>query len=376
MPAATRIDGYTERAEQWARAAATRAPLTSEAEIIDELCTMHKAGLLSLPLGGDGFHHDLLQGLAWVGYGSLALGRLIEGHLNALLLVQRFGTAAQAASAMQLAVAGKLFGVWNTGEAEPVRLQEQPDGQMIMQGRKTFGSGASIVQRPIVTADLPNAGWQMTLIPMERATLTIDRESWKPMGMEASFSFDIDFTGTVLQPQDLIGAPNDFYREPAFSGGAVRFAAVHAGGARRLVDDFTQWLRVRNRGADPHQAMRLSQCVQTLQETLLWVDHAAQIAETHFSTQDPQAAARMVHAADMTRTAVERNAAEIMRLVTVGVGAHGLLHPNPFGTVLRDLTMYLRQPAPDRIAMRIAEYHLAHDTFASASIQPPTEPIP
>lgn len=365
MHSTTRINGYAERAEGWARAMSDRVAPATEAETVAELATMHDAGLLQLPESGQGFHHDLLHGLGWIGYGSLPLGRLVEGHLNALLLVSRCGTAAQMRDATQLAAAGHLFGVWNTGEAEPVRLEPQADGSLQMRGRKTFGSGASFVQRPIVTVDLPHAGWQMTLVPMERARLQIDRDSWKPMGMEASFSFDVDFTGTVLQPQDLIGAPNDFYREPAFSGGAIRFAAVHAGGARRLVDDFTAWLRVRNRAADPHQAMRLSQCVQTLQETMLWIAFAADVAERLFSTDEPESAARMVHVADMTRTAVERNTAEIMRLVTVGVGAHGLLHPNPFGPVLRDLTMYLRQPAPDRIAMRIAEHHMTHDTFTS-----------
>lgn len=364
MLSTPRVNGYTERAKCWARELSSRGAPTTEANIVLEVETLHRAGLMQLPASGAGFHHDLLQGLGWIGYGSLALGRLIEGHLNALLLVGRFGTAGQAADAAEVAASGKLFGVWNTGEAEPVRLEPLADGSVGMRGRKTFGSGASFVQRPIVTADLPHAGWQMTLVPMERAKLQIDRDSWKPMGMEASFSFDIDFTGSVLQPQDLIGAPNDFYREPAFSGGAIRFAAVHAGGARRLVDDFTAWLRVRHRAADPHQAMRLSQCVQTLQETLLWITFAADGAEQYFGADDPESAARMVHIADMTRTAVERNTAEIMRLVTVGVGAHGLLHPNPFGPVLRDLTMYLRQPAPDRIAMRIAEHHMVHDTFA------------
>ena len=37
-----------------------------------------------------------------------------------------------------------------------------------------------------------------------------------------------------------------------------------------------------------------------------------------------------------------------MRHTTVGVGAHGLLRPHRFGRWIRDLTMYLRQPAPDQ----------------------------
>ncbi len=355
---------YAARAEAWARDMAQRPAIQTEAGMAAEIAALRGAGLLCLPARDAGFHFALLEALSWIGFGNLAVGRLMEGHLNALLLVSRFGTVQQYESARELAGDGKLFGVWNTGEAEPVRLLLQDD-TLQMRGRKTFGSGAALVQRPIVTADLAGKGWQMTLVPMESASLVIDRDSWHPVGMEASFSFDIDFTGTLLVQKDLIGQANAFYQEPAFSGGAVRFAAVHAGGARRLLHDFTLWLKVRNRAADPHQAMRLSRCVQLVQGMQLWVHHAARCSATYFDCNDAESAALMVHAADMMRTVVERDTAEVMRLVTVGVGAHGLLEPNSFGPVLRDLTMYLRQPAPDRIAMRIAESHLRDDSMST-----------
>ena len=140
---------------------------------------------------------------------------------------------------------------------------------------------------------------------------------------------------------------------------------MHAGGAYRLLHDFTAWLKVRNRASDPHQIMRLSRCVQNVTGMQLWLQHAARCCAVHFDRDDAESAALMVHAADMMRTVVERDTAEVMRLVTVGVGAHGLLQPNPFGPVVRDLTMYLRQPAPDRIATRIAETHLERDSVAT-----------
>lgn len=360
---------FARLAQDWARAFALRLPLASEAEVVAELSILHQLGLTARPLSDSGnFHHELLEGLSWIGFGSLPLGRLLEGHLNALLLIEQFGTSGQNTDAKEKASSGVLFGVWNTGAA-PVRIEQSSNDSLTIIGGKTFASGASFVRRPIVTGDFKNddaQGWQMALIPMEDAVIQINRETWKPLGMEASYSFDVDFTGTTLRATDLIGMPGDIYREPAFSGGAIRFAAVHAGGARRLVEDFTTWLRRSDRGSDPHQAMRLSVCVQQMQEILLWIRYAGDMAEEYFATQDANAAARMVQTADMVRTAVERNATEIMRLVSVGVGARGLLDPHPFGHTIRDLTMYLRQPAPDRIATRIAEYHLRHDTFAES----------
>ncbi len=45
-----------------------------------------------------------------------------------------------------------------------------------------------------------------------------------------------------------------------------------------------------------------------------------------------------------------------MQLVTEGVGAHGLLQPFRFERVLRDLTMYLRQPAPDYVVATVGRF--------------------
>jgi SAM-dependent methyltransferase len=64
----------------------------------------------------------------------------------------------------------------------------------------------------------------------------------------------------------------------------------------------------------------------------------------------------MHECADMTRTAILRIATRVIQLVAEGVGAHGLLQPFRFERVLRDLTMYLRQPAPDYVVATIGRF--------------------
>ncbi len=88
------------------------------------LAALDEAGLLAAPLrrvlGGHGWGIEaagagpLAQALRLLGRASLPLGRLYEGHVNALRLVQRFGTPAQAATAARDAAAGHLFAFWNT----------------------------------------------------------------------------------------------------------------------------------------------------------------------------------------------------------------------------------------------------------------------
>ena len=49
-----------------------------------------------------------------------------------------------------------------------------------------------------------------------------------------------------------------------------------------------------------------------------------------------------------------------MPRVIAGIGAHGLLRPAGFARLLRDLTMYLRQPNPDGTLVDVGRNALQH----------------
>lgn len=339
-----------------------------------ELEQLGLLGLLTAPLplryGGLGLgtevggHLPLLRLLAAVGGADLALGRLYEGHVNGLILVSSFGTEKQLQRAAEDARAGRIFGVWNTGDRTPMQVLGDT-GHLRLGGCKSFATGAAFVERPIVTAEC--AGWQMTLPRMEtaavKAALQIDRSSWQPLGMERSESLTVDFTGAPLEDTDLIGKPGDFYRDPLFRGGAIRFAAVQAGAVLRLVSLFSFWLGDHGRGENPHQLSRLGEVTLAAQEAVLWIERAAAVAERALWPTVPEPLSReMIQMANMTRLAIERLATATMPRIIAGVGAHGLLRPARFGRVLRDLTMYLRQPNPDGALTDVARHSLAETT--------------
>jgi hypothetical protein len=50
-----------------------------------------------------------------------------------------------------------------------------------------------------------------------------------------------------------------------------------------------------------------------------------------------------------------------MQLVEESVGARGLLRPHPVERIVRDLTLYLRQPAPDAALTNAGAYTLEAD---------------
>ena len=121
---------------------------------------------------------------------------------------------------------GKLFGVWNTQANDGTWLSEREGEVHLLSGAKTFATGTGYVTRPIITAALPDGAWQMCVVPLDEVATEIDASWWNPMGMKASRSYKMTFQSAPLPAENLLGAGGDYYQQPAFSGGAVRFAAV------------------------------------------------------------------------------------------------------------------------------------------------------
>ena len=182
----------------------------------------------------------------------------------------------------------------------------------------------------------------MAVVRTEDACLAIDKSQWTPMGMKASASYVTDFTGTRLAPTDLLGAPGDYYRQPHFSGGAARFAAVQAGAGEAVVQAARDYLQTLGRTSDPHQQMRMAEMAMAVETNALWIDRAAAVSEGNDAD-------KIVAHAGLCRMTIENNCLDILRLAERSVGARGILPPHPLERLHRDLTVYLRQPAPDAV---------------------------
>ncbi|SHL20276.1 acyl-CoA dehydrogenase family protein [Hymenobacter psychrotolerans] len=333
---------------------------------VQEFNWLREAGLLKAPLpaasGGAGLADSphtfaLLHTLKHIGRGNLAVGRVFEGHANALQLMQRFGKPAQVRRWAADAQAGHLFGVWNTEAQDGVKLEPLPDGRYRLQGSKTFASGAGHVTRPLLTAALPDGGWQMLILPADVQQPVLDTSFWRPLGMRASASFRADFSGLEIGSEDLLGQPGDYYRQPWFSGGAIRFAAVQLGGAEAVFDETRYFLQRIGRTDDPYQRQRLGEMALLIENGNLWLRGAADHAVRPTAETQPEAT---VAYANMVRTAVEDICLRVLQLAERCVGARGLLRPEPFERLHRDLTHYLRQPAPDAAQADAGRFALAH----------------
>lgn len=334
------------------------------------------AGLLAAPLqlhlGGLGLGIDadsfdqLLLILKAIGRGNLAVGRIYEGHVNALQLVQTFGTPEQiAAYARDARDHHRIFGVWNAEAEDGVKLEPLPNDRYRLTGAKTFCSGSGFVDRPFASGTLPDGSWQMCIVPMEAVATVSDPNWWQPSGMRATASFKVDFTGVELDATCLIGKPGDYFRQPWLSAGVIRFAAVQLGGAEALFDATRAYLQTLNRTIDPYQQERLGRMAIAIESGNLWLQGAADRIQAYAAifggdpAQPQPQAKQLVAYANMVRTAIEQICMEVMQLSERSIGTRGLLPPHPMERIIRDLTLYLRQPVFDAALANVGEYVLA-----------------
>lgn len=335
-------------ARQVAEMARTRGPaLDSDGAFPDqEIAALHQAGLLSAPLDwlqtGEEGAVTLARVLTAVGAGSLPLGRVYEGHVNALGLLRRLGGPSQKALLEPEARAGTLFGVWNTDDrAAPLRLERDGMGGGVLRGRKILASGAGWVERPLVTAATPE-GAVMVLPRLPRGERA-DLSSWQASGMRASATGAVELEGLVVTEAEILGAPGDYLRQPHFSAGHWRCLAVQTGGMMELLSLLRAHLVGAGRDGDAQQRARVADCAIALETARLWVERAARLAAEPLEEE----ADAVVGYVNLARGAVERGAARMIEDVQRSVGLVGLMRPHPIERLSRDLATYIRQPAPD-----------------------------
>lgn len=130
-----------------AEGAFARAPSLDhdDAYPADDIVALHQSGLFAAALppefGGAGLTGEALnQVLQIIGFGSLALGRLFEGHVNAIQLVLRYGRPEQIRRTAEETLHGRLLGVWNTDDANKLRLIRDREGYRLA-GRRFSRQG-------------------------------------------------------------------------------------------------------------------------------------------------------------------------------------------------------------------------------------------
>ncbi len=296
------------------------------------------------------------RALRRIGGADLSVGRLYEGHVNAAQLVHAYGDAAQRAALVRDLAAGCLMGVWNT-EPPPGMTVTRTTAGALLNGAKTFASGAGRLDRVLITARDEGGAKQMILADVADERQRADNSRWTVRGMRGTVSGRFDFTGMTVAAAALIGAPGDYEREPRFSAGAWRFAAVQLGAVEALVRLLRDHLVATGKGDDPVQRLRFGGCVSATRSAGVWVERAAQLAQGQADEAIPFVL--------MTRGIVEEAGLAVMEAAARGVGTASFVDGDPIDRITRDLGLYLRQPVPDQARDRAAAAWLAADQWGT-----------
>ena len=318
----------------------------------EDIRLLAEHGLLHAPFPPDGSSRTmdaatLLDVLVALGRGSLALTRLYEGHVNAVSLVVRYGTAAAVKLLRAEADAGRPCAVWMAGEA--LRLEDGSEGRRLV-GSKILCSGAGHVHRPLVAADID--GGSILVIPNVDEATRADASGWTAHGMRATATGTVEFTGIAVAPDEIVGVPGDYLRSPYFRGGAWRVIAAQLGGLVAIFDEYRAQLAAGPHRDQPIQLARFGEAAIACETARLWVQQACRIAE---GGGDADAIDAYV---DLARNAFERAALEVIAQAQKAIGLKAFMRPNPLERMIRDLSTYLRQPALDMSLMAGARHAL------------------
>jgi alkylation response protein AidB-like acyl-CoA dehydrogenase len=340
-----------------------RYPRGAMALLAEEGLTTPEGLLPDLLHGGMG---RLLRVLACVGRGDASVGRLFEGHANALELLARVAPAPMRARALGQARRGAIYGVWGADPPQNPLRAEFDGGHYRLRGAKLFCSGVDGLDAALVLAAAEGERRLLFLIPVDDR-LEVDRSAWRPLGMRASGSHRVVFDGVAAGPDAIVCDGAAYLADPWFSGGAMRFAAVQAGVARGLSEVAAAHLVELNRADAPHQAARLGAMAAALVGLEGTLERAAAAWDAGCapgaSAQAVEEAAAFGHVA---RVAAERALLEIADLVQRAIGLGALIAPHPLERRLRDALTYVRQPNPDG-AREAAGRAFAAGRFAAPS---------
>jgi alkylation response protein AidB-like acyl-CoA dehydrogenase len=296
------------------------------------------------------------RALAALGRADLAVGRLVEGHVDALWILHEGGREP---------VPGAVYGVWasasgGTGLTAVANGHTGGTGWSV-NGTMRYCSGAGFVDRALVVVSAPD-GKRLVDLDVRAAqapggSLIRDDDSWPAVGMDVTGSVDIAVRDLGVSAGDAVGGPGFYLDRPGFAAGGVGVAAVWLGGAAGVLDDLVRTLAPGR--ASAHQLAHLGALAATLTtaDALL-----AELAERIDAT-DPAGRSLPAGDAGAARSAVELAVEDVLHRAPRVSGPTPLCRDARFAHRLADLAVYVRQHHAE------ADYeHLGRELLASGEL--------
>lgn len=312
------------------------------------------------PLAAAAPVRDTWSALAALGRADLAVGRLVEGHVDALWILHEAG---------RKPLPGAVYGVWASASGGTgLTATPASNGGWSVNGTMRYCSGAGFVDRALVVIAAPD-GKRLVDLDVRAAqvpggSLIRDDDSWPAVGMDVTRSVDIAVRDLGLSAADAVGGPGFYLDRLGFAAGGVGVAAVWLGGAAGVLDGLVRTLAPGSGSAAPtrasaHQLAHLGAMAATVAAA------DALLAELAHRIDSSDPAGRYLPAGDAgaARAAVELAVEEVLHRAPRVSGPTPLCRDADFAHRLADLAVYVRQHHAE------ADYeHLGRELLASGEL--------
>ncbi|WPO00658.1 acyl-CoA dehydrogenase family protein [Pseudomonas sp. MUP55] len=300
----------------------------------DALKDLQEEGLDQLPLPGSGQSLERFSGLAQVAGHDLRLCKLFEGHTDALAIIAELDSP--------LPPLGSTWGMW-AAEPPSAKVRVRRDGQrLIVDGRKAWCSGASVVSHGLLTAWDEEDRQQLVAVAMDQPGVTVTDDGWDAVGMAATGSVEIVFD----QARGLaVGGPGDYLARPGFWQGAIGIAACWYGAAQRLAEVLREQC---SKHPEPHALAHLGAVDSALNSAACVLRVSAEQVD-----RAPTADARLL--AQQVRACVEETVEQVIHHVGRAVGAGPYCKDPHFAQLMADLPVFVRQSHAERDLAALGE---------------------
>ncbi len=264
---------------------------------------------------------------SWAGK-DLSLGRLVEGHADALsILAESKGNDPISTSC--------TYGVWAARAKEAPTRAVRVRGGWQMSGTKPFCSGSDQLDRALVTAEAPD-GYRLFDIPVSDHVVSVLPHSWPAVGMADSRSETLVFGGPAIPVADEVGGPGFYLERPGFWFGAIGVAACWFGGAGALVESVRSSISPKS---NDHVLVDAGRAIARVAGMRTVLEDAARAIDA-----DPLDTSGQAHRRALTvRQVVHDGCLEVLSLVAAAGGAGPLCHDPEQARRAADLFVYLAQ---------------------------------
>lgn len=289
-----------------------------------------------LPLPGAGNTDARWQALAMLSRENTVLGRLAEGHADAIaILAELDGPKPRR---------GQIWGVWAAEPPTPVLQAVQGQGGWKLTGVKPWCSGAHICTDALVTAKVGDRS-QMFAVDLTQNWCAPIPHTWHAVGMAGSDSGSVRFDGASAIP---VGEAGAYIERPGFWHGAIGVASCWFGSACAVADTLHAAART---GGDAHKNAHLGAVAAALGAASSALTTAAAEIDSDPMDSDGQGRIR----ARVVRAIVESAASECIDRVGRALGAGPLCADAVHAQRVADLTVYLRQSHAERDLAALGE---------------------